>query len=245
MNIETTTLWLDTQNANIVRVLYISNTGWEKTMMADIDLHNEKVNLIMGKDIEIREPISQFQTSMYFQTGFRRLSFTGCNLSIINHAEEVIRKVIYENKDKAYDYINLLYHVEAAHYNYTYIDAEHMTVDEISDSIRDYVNTVLYDIGDYKDSFYCGITNDIDIRMQQHRDNDFNIVRNQVVAWLCCDVECAIEVEKRMGEFGYGIGRGNKAGNGANEDSRYVYILKKGKCTTDNVLSDGTDFIGC
>ena len=69
---ETTTLCIDTTNANIVRVLYISNTGWEKTMMADIDLHNGKVNLIMGKDIESREPISQFQTSMYLQTGFRR-----------------------------------------------------------------------------------------------------------------------------------------------------------------------------
>ena len=69
--------------------------------------------------------------------------------------------------------------------------------------------------------------NDIDIRMQQHRDNDFNIVRNQVGAWLCPNVECATEVEKRMGEFGYDIGRGNKAGNGANDDSRYVYILKK------------------
>lgn len=228
MTIETTTLWLDTQNANIVRFLYISYTGWEKTMMADIDLHNGKVNLIMGKDIESREPISQFQTTMYFQTGFRRLSLTGCDLSIINHAEEVIRKVIYENKDKAYDYINLLYHVEAVHYNYTYIDAEHMTIAEICDSIRDYVNTVLYKTGDYNDSFYCGITNDIDIRMQQHRDNDFNIVRNQVGAWLCCDVECATEVESRMGEFGYDIGRGNKVGNGANIDSCYVYILKKG-----------------
>ena len=60
MTIETTTLWLDTQNANIVRVLYISYTGWEKTMMDDIDLHNEKVNLIMGKDIESRVEISEY-----------------------------------------------------------------------------------------------------------------------------------------------------------------------------------------
>ena len=119
MTIETTTFWIDTTNASIVRVLYISNTGWEKTMMADIDLHNKKVNLIMGKDIKSREPISQFQTTMYFQTSFRRLSLTGCDLSIINHAEEVIRKVINENKEKAYEYINLLYHVEAVHYNYT------------------------------------------------------------------------------------------------------------------------------
>lgn len=228
MTIDTTSLWLDTTNANIVRVLYISNTGWEKTMMADIDLHNENVNLIMGKDIESREPISQFQTSMYFPTGFCRLSLTGCDLSIINHAEEVIRKVIYENKENACEYNNLLYHVEAVHYNYSYKNAKYMLVDDICDSIRDYVNTVLYKIGDYKDSFYCGITNDIDIRMQQHRDNDFNIVGNQVGAWLCCDVECATEAERRMGEFGYDIGKGGKAGNGANDDSRYVYILKKG-----------------
>ena len=73
---------------------------------------------------------------------------------------------------------------------------------------------------------YCGITNDIDIRMQQHRDNDFNIVGNQVGAWLCCDVECATEVERLMGEFGYDIGKEGKAGNGANDDSCYVYILE-------------------
>lgn len=231
MTKETTTLWLDTPKANVVRVLYISNTGWEKTMMADVDLRNEKVNLIMAKDSNGREQIRNFyiNTIIYSQIGaFRKLSLTGCDLSIINHAEEVIKKVIEENNENAYEYNNLLYHVEAAHYNYTYIDAEHMTVDEICDSIRNYVNTVLHMIGDYNDSFYCGITNDIDIRMQQHRDNDFNIVGNQVGAWLCCDVECAKEVERRMGEFGYDIGLRNKAGNGANIDSCYVYILKKG-----------------
>lgn len=220
---ETTTLWLDTTNASIVRVLYISNTGWDRTMMADVDLQNEKVNLIMAK--ESNSQISEF---MYSQTGFRRLSLTGCDLSIIKHAEQVIGKVIYENKEKAYEYINLLYHVEAVHYNYSYKNAKYMLVDDICESIRHYVNTILYKIGDYKDSFYCGITNDIDIRMQQHRDNDFNIVGNKVGAWLCRNAECATEVERRMGEFGYDIGRGNKAGNGANDDSCYVYILKKG-----------------
>lgn len=223
MTKETTTLWIDTTNANIVRVLYISNTGRDKTMMADVDLQNEKVNLIMAK--ESNSQISEF---MYSQTGFRRLSLTGCDLSIIKHAEEVIRKVINENKEKAYEYNNLLYHVEAVHYNYTYIDAKHCLADKICKSIRNFVNTVLYDIGDNKNAFYCGITNDIDIRMQQHRDNDFNIVGNKVGAWLCRNAECATEVERLMGEFGYDIGRGNKAGNGANDDSCYVYILKKG-----------------
>ena len=41
-------------------------------MMADVDLHNEKVNLIMGKDLEI----SQFQNTMYAQTNFRKISIT-------------------------------------------------------------------------------------------------------------------------------------------------------------------------
>lgn len=82
---ETTTLWLDTQNANIVRVLYMSNTGWEKTMMADVDLHNERVNLIMAKDSNGREQIRNFymNTIIYSQIGaFRKLSLTGCDLSI-------------------------------------------------------------------------------------------------------------------------------------------------------------------
>lgn len=223
MTKETTKLWLDTTNASIVRVLYISNTGWDRTMMADVDLQNEKVNLIMAK--ESNSQISEF---MYSQTGFRRLSLTGCDLSIIKHAEEVIRKVIEENQENAYEFINLKYHVEAVHYNYSYIDAKLCLAKDIRDSIRNYVNTVLYDIGDNKNAFYCGITNDIDIRMQQHRDNDFNIVGNKVGAWLCRNAECATEVERRMGEFGYDIGRGNKAGNGANDDSCYVYILKKG-----------------
>lgn len=79
MTKETTTLWIDTQNANIVRVLYISNTGWEKTIMADVDLHNEKIDLIMGKDSKNRKQISDFHSTIYPQfESFRRLSLTGC-----------------------------------------------------------------------------------------------------------------------------------------------------------------------
>ena len=73
---ETTTLWLDTPKANIVRVLYISNTGWEKTIMADIDLHNEKVDLIMGKDSKNHGQIIQFQNTIYSQTDLALLGVT-------------------------------------------------------------------------------------------------------------------------------------------------------------------------
>ena len=60
MTTETTTLCIDTTNADIVCVLYISNTGRDKTMMADVDLHNERVNLIMGKDLKSRGEINEY-----------------------------------------------------------------------------------------------------------------------------------------------------------------------------------------
>lgn len=60
MTTETTTLCIDTTNADIVRVLYILNTGRDKTMMADVDLHNERVNLNMGKDLKSRGEISEY-----------------------------------------------------------------------------------------------------------------------------------------------------------------------------------------
>ena len=73
MTTETTTLLLDIQNANIVRALYISNIGRDKTMMADINLHNKN----MGKDIESRGEISEFYMNTIIGA-FRRLSLIGC-----------------------------------------------------------------------------------------------------------------------------------------------------------------------
>ena len=47
------TFWSDMQNFNIVHILYLSNTSWDETMMADIDLFNERVNLLMGEEYAI------------------------------------------------------------------------------------------------------------------------------------------------------------------------------------------------
>lgn len=115
MNSTTMTFWSDMQNSNIVYILYLSNTSWDETMMADIDLFNERVNLVMGKVYENRKIISEFQlrTMEPSSESLRELSLTGCDLSIINRIICVIQKMIEENNENADEYRNLKNHVEA------------------------------------------------------------------------------------------------------------------------------------
>lgn len=83
-------------------------------------------------------------------------------------------------------------------------------------------------IGDIRTDFYCGITNDLDIRMNAHRRNDFLIEGDKVFAWKCRSADVAAEVEHRMGEMGFDIGDTETFGNGGTENSCIVYLLKKG-----------------
>lgn len=67
-------------------------------------------------------------------------------------------------------------------------------------------------------SFYCGITNDLDRRMSEHNAKALTWVKAK-------NAKAAIELEKRLGEIGYDIG--SNAGNGAADDSVYIYMYKK------------------
>lgn len=66
--------------------------------------------------------------------------------------------------------------------------------------------------------FYCGITNDIDRRMSEHNATAFIWVTSK-------DVDAAISLESKLGEQGFDIG--SNPGNGASDDSIYVYMYKK------------------
>ena len=117
-------------------------------------------------------------------------------------------------------------------YDYSYIDATKYSVNMIKEGI-DFIFESCYDPGELKNSFYCGITNDLDIRMQQHRERDFEIVDDKVYAWVCAIAPVAAEVENLAGNAGYDIGETNNIGNGGEEDSIIVYLLKKGKRVTE------------
>lgn len=66
--------------------------------------------------------------------------------------------------------------------------------------------------------FYCGITNDLERRMSEHNATP--------LAWVESNsAKAAIELEDKLGDMGFDIGR--NPGNGATDDSVYVYIYKK------------------
>lgn len=85
----------------------------------------------------------------------------------------------------------------------------------------DWFNSI-YDLnkmpGDTKKAFYCGITNDKDVRRQQHNVSRFLGVTK------CDTFETAKKLEALMREEGYDTGE--KLGNGT-EDSVYCYLYKK------------------
>ncbi|WP_299231535.1 GIY-YIG nuclease family protein [uncultured Bacteroides sp.] len=101
-----------------------------------------------------------------------------------------------------------------------------------ADGIADYMNTIgLSEVLTGRDSnldrgnLYCGITNDIERRMKEHTDNDFQIEGNRIFACKCDNTEIAKEVERLMSNKNYDTGRNPKAGGC--DDSVYVYLFKK------------------
>lgn len=72
--------------------------------------------------------------------------------------------------------------------------------------------------------YYCGITNDLELRAQQHNATFLDYVEAD-------SVEQANEIEKALQNVGYDCG--GLAGNAHEEDSVYVYIYKKGLETVE------------
>ena len=151
----------------------------------------------------------------------------GNDNQIKEHIHDIIVNVS-NDEPQDYDVKQLLLHIESDNNQYTYSDVNLLSKNEIVELIE---QNMLIDFksGDLKKSFYCGITNDVDIRMEQHRTSDFSIADERVCAYVCANVEVAKQVERLLGEAGYDIGGQNAAGNGAAETSCIVYFLKKGK----------------
>ena len=109
-------------------------------------------------------------------------------------------------------------------------DATSYSIDLIVELvINKYLSYFNFNEDKTKDDYYCGITNNLDKRMDEHRRNDFEIDEDKVFAWNCKNVDVAAEVEKRLGDLGFDIGDTKTLGNGCVENSTIVYLLEKGK----------------
>lgn len=220
--------WYDKKDCNIVYVLYQSFLDWDKVLLGKIQLQKE--TLVIYCDTKEDESfISSFMTDAYSPktVSYLQMGNGGNDNQIKKHIHDIIvnvSKVELQN----YDVKQLLLHIESDKYQYTYTDVKLLSKIEIVELIE---QNMLIDFksGDLKKSFYCGITNDVDIRMEQHRTSNFSIADERVCAYVCANVEVAKQVEKLLGESGYDIGGQNAAGNGAAETSCIVYFLKKGK----------------
>ena len=197
-------------------------------MLAKIQLQKE--TLVIYCDTKEDESfISSFMTDAYSPktVSYLQMGNGGNDNQIKKHIHDIIvnvSKVELQN----YDVKQLLLHIESDKYQYTYTDVKLLLKNEIVELI-DQNMLIDFKSGDLKKSFYCGITNDVDIRMEQHRTSNFSIADERVCAYVCANVEVAKQVEKLLGESGYDIGGQNAAGNGAAETSCIVYFLKKGK----------------
>ncbi len=220
--------WYDKKDCNIVYVLYQSFSDWDKVLLGKIQLQKE--TLVIYCDTKEDESfISSFMTDAYSPktVSYLQMGNGGNDNQIKKHIHDIIvnvSKVELQN----YDVKQLLLHTESDKYQYTYTDVKLLSKIEIVELIEQNM-FIDFKSGDLKKSFYCGITNDVDIRMEQHRTSNFSIADERVCAYVCANVEVAKQVEKLLGEAGYDIGGQNAAGNGAAETSCIVYFLKKGK----------------
>ena len=217
-----TTFWMT--NDGLIRILYLSPTCWENTLMADICKNTATVTLYNGKEQANRGIIAAFSSNPNPE-GFRLMQTIGPDLTIIQETIDFIKK-----KQFKFGYAELLTHIEATLcFNYQYIQANSFTHEEIKRLIDQCFFKDFPD-AENKKSLYCGITNDLDIRMQQHRENDFEIKGDKVYAWVCANATAANEV-KQLASREYDTGSTNNSDNKNEEkkNSVLVYLLWKGK----------------
>lgn len=99
------------------------------------------------------------------------------------------------------------------------------------DVISNYLNHQCSNLklnGDKPSDFYCGITNDVVARKDAHERDDYAGKKIALmVAVQCKNASIAERVEVKMhDEYGFYIGETQTMGNGAAEDSDYVYIYR-------------------
>ena len=139
--------------------------------------------------------------------------------------KEAIQRVINENKVK--EEHRALSAEELRKYGIVYADFKEFTADGIARALYHVYEKIKQD-GDKASDFYCGITNDIVKRKEDHERDDYNAKAIDAVFTLQCkDMKTAADVELIMNkQFGFSIGETETYANGAAEDSDFVYLYR-------------------
>lgn len=220
-----------------VRIIHISYTSWDNCMVADINPITNDV--LIFSDDDKNTIVSSFTGHNCQITGYIELEPIGCNWEIIEHCKNIIKSSHDQAKDEKNSYLlyNLLLHIQSVRYNYVYFNAcEISDVRLIVKKINQLHLAYFTDIAiKLRQRCYCGITNNLDRRMEEHREKDFNIYENKVFAIVCRNNVIAVDAERLL-STNYATckqsilhnGDANNtslAGNGAEEDTCIVYLL--------------------
>ena len=228
------TTFLLSNTDGFVRIIHISYKSKDLGMVADIDLAVNKVALFSQDDA--RTFISTFIGYNGKIDGYRELETSGCDLSFITHCEGIVKDVLEQaNGQDNYPLYNLLLHIQSIRYNYEYFRADIITDAQTIVKKIDQLYFVYFAAlsGNNRSRCYCGITNNLDRRMQEHRDKDFGIYDNKVFAIVCMNNKIAAQAEYLL-SANYSISKSSilsndndasSAGNGAEQDTCIVYLL--------------------
>lgn len=214
-----TTFWSH-PDGNTVRVLYISPTSWGNTLLADIDLVSGKVDLALGSHVEYRHKIAKFTIDISNNgDGYRKLSLVGCDRTLIGEARDILERCGNE-------YRLLKIHVKAAlDYHYHYIDASYLPLVKVRRQINEVYTAE--NGGQPEGAFHCGVTDDLDIRMERHRTHDCGIVGNKAYAWVCPTVQYAETVRQWAEQNGFRTDNDKAINPEETRNSTIVYLFKR------------------
>lgn len=139
--------------------------------------------------------------------------------------EEAVQQVLNENKKK--EEHRALTAVELQQYGIRLFDFKEYTADAIARAFL-YAFDSIKQGGEETSDFYCGITNDIVNRKQEHENRDYGGTSIKlVIALQCADLKTAADTEFIMHKrYGFSMGNTETYANGTAPDSNYVYIYR-------------------
>lgn len=98
----------------------------------------------------------------------------------------------------------------------------------------EYIEALLYitwrdNVTNYdRSNYYCSISKDVDVSLQQHQNNDWQICK-VITVINCGNWAKAAKVEELMRLKGFDTGDFTKQGNEGCWESAFVYLVQKGK----------------
>ena len=139
--------------------------------------------------------------------------------------DEAIQHVLNENKLK--EEHRVLSTEDLGNLGIEYLNAKEFGADEIARALL-FIYESIKRNGEEPADFYCGITNDIVKRKDEHEHNDYGGKKiDLVIALQCADMKTAADTEFIMHRrYGFYMGETETYASGAAQDSDYVYIYR-------------------